>query len=496
VRRRLQVSSLALLAWACACAAQAHGGLWRVNGLHLDPGGSGRLVLQSFTRGIVMRERGSKSWQWLCSETFGRDSTAMANVSMTLSSDGRLWIAALTRGLLVSTSSPCRFESLQGLDGLAIRDVVRGRDRMLALALANEAMSGPALYSAAETSSSFSTLGAPLPSGFSASSLRETEQGALLVAGSLASALMLLRSDDQAAHWQTGATMTVSSQLGWDAKIVEVTRDGKIIFVLVDELEWADASASHDALYVSDDGGMSLRLLFSDGTPIGGVAIAPDGSDLMIASVGGLHRAALADALTRGQASFTKLFAEPFFGLRWSEDGLYAGRDEFSASAQAGFSLGLSRDRGQSFERVMGVCDVIPMQCAAGSEGAARCPLAFDDQGLSGGGFKQDFQETRCTTSVGAGLGDAGSAPLPSDAGSEPVDAAIYVEAATGGDADSAPPAAAAPSGPRRSANACALRPSAREDALDCALIICAAVCFGQRRSRRARSGARTGGRR
>lgn len=439
-RARPRRSMLALLVcslWVPSALARAHGGFWRAHRIHTLGDDDTVLVLQSQLRGLVATEDGGASWRWVCAEAYGRSSTNDARVGMLLTPGPHLLVAGLGSGLTVASLDLCLFEQVEDLAGHVVYDVARAKDRVLALASGAVGETGRRIFHAKLDALRFTMLGSPLPVGFAASDLyaSEAEPETLYVAGQVAGALVIARSDAAASEWRLGQPVPHGSALGWGGEILGAAGPGgNELYVLHDELEWSELQPSGDALLVSEDGGESLRVLFRNEAPIRGFALSPDGQTLLVSGLGGLYRAQRAEALRSGMAAFERISGLPHYALHWTERGLYAGIDEFGTEEGQDFGVGVSGDGGDTFQPMMSVCQITARDCVLTGAVGDQCGMVFSDQGLRGGGFKEDFLDTeRCLQPDEGGAIEAGTPEdLQHDAGaSENLDAGVEAPEST-----------------------------------------------------------------
>src|SRR5690606_29789727 len=100
-------------------------------------------------------------------------------------------------------------------------------------------------------------------------------------------------------------------------------------------------------------------------------ALSPDGSSVAAGGPGvALQVASTADFAFRAAANIQSLRC-----LTWAEQGLYACAQE----SLDGWTLARSDDRGQSFEPLWHVQDLVPLECDAATSAGAVCPRAWLD---------------------------------------------------------------------------------------------------------------------
>jgi hypothetical protein len=420
-RRGLPVLALLVCSslWNPSGPARAHGGFWRAHRIHTLADDDNVLALQSQLRGLVATDDGGASWRWVCAEAYGRSSTNDARVGMLLVPGPRLLVAGLGAGLTIASIDLCRFEQPEELTGHLVYDVARSQDRVLALASGAVGEPGRRIFHAPLDTLRFELLGSPLPTGFVAIDLyvSETQPEKLYVSGDVGGAMAIARSDATASEWQLGQAVPHDSVLGWGSEILGIAGPAATeLYVLHDELEWTEGGPSHDALLVSEDEGESLRVLFRNELAIKGFALSPDGETLLLSGEGGLYRAPRALALSLGMDAFEQVSTLPHYALHWTERGLYAGLEEFGRGQD--FGVGVSSDGGDTFQPVMSVCQVSASECVLTGPVAERCAVIFDDEGLRGGGFKEDFLDAERCLQHGEGAADAGTLDnSPSEAG-------------------------------------------------------------------------------
>jgi hypothetical protein len=228
------------------------------------------------------------------------------------------------------------------------------------------------------------------------------------------------RSDDGGETWYASAPVPVPGPPdGWTARLHGVhPTDPDRIFFWVDHIE-GSGTAEPDALWASSDGGGSWTQVHVAAGDLPGFALSPDARTLAISGPSdGLLIADLDELAASGAAGLSQVFDGRVYGLSWTDEGLYAGHDDFAAT-EPRFMVGVSRDGGHTFEPFMSICDAPPIACPPESSTATACaPLVEPTAVNPSGRYVSDFLEgPRCTESTGTVVdADAGGAVASSPA--------------------------------------------------------------------------------
>jgi MYXO-CTERM domain-containing protein len=185
---------------------------------------------------------------------------------------------------------------------------------------------------------------------------------------------IVLRSDDRGHNWQRFAFDGYGSLPLFISAIDPLNPD--LLYARIDnQADTARPTTQRqlsDHLLVSRDAGETWQTVFSLDGDLYGFALSPDGSRIATGGPGlGLYLANTRDL------DFQPAPA-PVRGLRclrWTEEGLLACGQE----TLDGWTVGLSRDEGQSFEPRWHVQDLSPLECSAASTTGAVCPAVWPD---------------------------------------------------------------------------------------------------------------------
>jgi hypothetical protein len=414
----LRAAALALASvWALPRPASAHGGLFRAARILVDSRGPALVQSEYFGQASL----DAQGAHWSCAEVYGLSSFSAVHVGMALTDGGARFVASPVRGLVV-TRDGCSYQDVAATRGLTAHDVVRKSDATYVL-VSDPLSPRSTLHVrvARADSEAFEPAGVPVQGELDGSGLAVTAAGTLYVTGTTGSALAVARSADGGRSWSLGSPVPVEGDLAFGVEVaaLDPERDDTL-YVKRDEREWGASSASRDELFVSHDGGKTLTSLYRDGGPLHGFAVSPTGDTLLLAADSGLHRAARSAATVAGQGAFALVSPQPHYGLSWTSAGLFAGLDEFAPQPFLAATLGSSDDAGDHFSPLLAICAIGAAVCPSESDVGRLCGPVFSDQGLRGGGFKEDFLEgTRCRGALDAGV-EVGGALVPDAAVAAP----------------------------------------------------------------------------
>lgn len=424
-----RAARLALALALAAPAAVAHGGLWRPDEVRVDPTDDAHVVVRSDVWGFVETRDGGATWRWLCAEAAGGDSIVVQRTPFVLLPGGGLLVGAGFSGVFRASGSLCESGAAPyfadagrcgAADCLAMDIALESwsSPRALVLTAGQRAGGGYAnlIFRTPDGGATWEALPDSLPRDVFASGLAvaPTDAGTLYVTVSTVAPpieLRLLRSRDGGRSWSESA-LPLTVPVGAPPVTVRPygvsPRDRETVFL------WADADGGDgttkapDRLLVSTDGGASARVVFTAKDDLPGFAFAPDATAVFVGGTDdGLLSASLADLTGDAGGGFRIVNPEATWGLAFTRSGLLAGRQDYGGTDTRRMSLGLSRDRGASFEPALTVCDITPMQCPEGSRGARECTSLF--YGTSN--FQYDQQSLRCASADAGTPGiDAGAA--------------------------------------------------------------------------------------
>jgi hypothetical protein len=362
---RLSPACAAALAIVAASApALANGRFPAAGQAVVDPKDPAHLVVRS-TYGVLSSRDAGATWGWICEEALGMSGNE--DPSVAIASGGGL-VVGLFEGLAVARDGGCAWSIVPATKDKYVIDVSASRaapEDVIALASNGTGASSfvTQVYRSKDGGASWSQLGADLPASLLGLTLDAAPSASarLYVSGVVAAPEnvgALFRSDDGGATWSKQPIPgTDGTHLPYIAAIDPKSPD--TVFVRV-------STGGDDVALVTRDGGASFTTFHTAKGSLLAFAIAPDGSEVLL---GGDK-----DGLWRGPT--TTLALEQVASIRarclaWADDAVYACGDEFAD----GFTLGRSKDRGQTFTAAMhlgGVCG--PLGCPAGTTVATTCP--------------------------------------------------------------------------------------------------------------------------
>lgn len=420
--------SLALLLGALPSLARANGRMPGANDMLPDPRDPERFVLRA-TFGVVQSFDGGKSWQWICEQVIGT-SGVIADPPTALVADGTLVLLPPTGGALLSRDRGCAWasapEPLAGQRGVDLTldpsDAAHLLVLMSTLDKVDEAGFGVYRNLLIETRDSGNTwqVLSDLPSDFEAETVEmaASDRSRLYVSGTASKNPRLgivLRSENSGASW-TQSSLDLPAGTG-----------SLLISAIHPELPdrlWLRVPARGDTsgvlparLYLSDDKGQSFHMLASTQHGMFGFALSPDGAQLAYGGPSDGLYLGPAD----GSGEFSKVNSLGIRCLRWTASGdLYAcGTEPTNA-----FSLGVSRDRGASFEKLYALTETCPQACAEESSSSSICqdawqttrPLLRASEGLCEAPWSASPMDAVKAEPTEAGANDPATQPSERDA--------------------------------------------------------------------------------
>ena len=356
-------------AWALALAAgalapfeaSANGRFPNAGQLVTQPGAPATIMVQA-TYG-VLRATDAVSFEWVCEQAVGYGGEQ--DPAIALAGDGTMFVAAF-EGLSVSHDGGCTWALASGpLEGESTPDVTVDRSDPARVYAVTSTSAGGGFHVVVARSTdagrSFEAL-AELPSDLLALTVEvaPSDPDRVYVSGLAGDTFtpVIERSDDG------GVTFT-RSELGLGvvgAPFVSGVdpSDPDRLYLRVDV-------EGDDALFVSDDGGVTATLAVTGVGDMLGFALSPDGQTV---AIGGPQLGVrTAPAATLAFTDGARIEARC---LHYNAEGLYA-----CAPPSEGFVVGLSRDDGATFEPVLLASDVAPLACAPETDTGALCPAEW-----------------------------------------------------------------------------------------------------------------------
>lgn len=349
-------------------AASANGRYPAAGQVAVDPSNSAHVVVRA-TYGLLSTTDKGGTWGWICEGAvgFGGNEDPMVGVT----TDGTV-LAGLFNGLTASHDKGCTWEFAGGdLAGKYATDLsVEKVDPSRAVAITSNGVSAnqflTQLWESVDNGATWTQAGVDLPSEFLGLNVdvAPSDTSRVYVSGRYGAPLYpgaLLRSPDRGKTWEKlDIPGSDDSHLPY-LSAVDPSNPGTLYLRLDGD--------PVDALLVSNDGGDSWSTAFESTGSLYGFALSPDGSTVYIG--GGK------DGLWRAPAStlaFQKVSAIQVRCLYATDEGLYACGDEF----QDGFTVGLSKDEGATFQPFMHLgAPCGPLECGAGTTVPAKCSDAW-----------------------------------------------------------------------------------------------------------------------
>jgi hypothetical protein len=416
------LSLLVAAALGSAGSASAHGGKLRAFEILNNRARPEEFIVRSDAWGFFHSQDAGKTWQWSCSVPYRVRTAETQHVNMSLTPGGRLIVASGFEGVYY-TDDLCTWSRATGMepalpdggDVLLVPDakvladgtvlsltstgigqgvqnhLLKSRDGGASFSLAKDLQTPDlALYSIAQAPSDPNRL-------YVLGVVIGEQKGAIL------------RSKDGGATFdRMDAPWLDEPRLSPRIHAVHPTNPDWV-FVWLDVPEKVNEN-SPDEIWASGNGGESWVPAMMGRGDLPGLAFSPDGKTVVVGGVlDGAWRGSVADLVEKGESALTQVNPLATWGLFWNGDGLYAGKDNFTArGTPETFTMGISQDEGTSFKELLGICDLQFSYCPSGTQGHDLC---VEDWETPAGGFKQDFwvNSERCEDTPDAGTRDAGT---------------------------------------------------------------------------------------
>ena len=362
--------ALALLLTVLPLKAAANGRMPGANDVVFDPSDPQHSLLRA-TFGVLQSFDSGKSWQWLCEQSIGT-SGVVADPPIAILSDGTIVVLPPTGGALLSRNAGCSWRHAapplsaeRGVD-LTLDPSDPAHLLVLTSTLDDVDDAGFGTYrnlliETRDSGRAWRVL-ASLPTDFEAETVEiaPSDRARIYLSGTASTNPRLgivLCSEDGGASW---TRRTLDLPAGTGSLLISA-----VDHRLADRL-WLRAPGRGDTLgllptrlYVSDDKGQSARIIASTRRGMLGFALSPDGTQL---AYGGPSDG-LYVGPSDGSAELAHVSSSGVRCLRWHEsETLYACGTEPTDS----FSLGISHDRGASFDTLYALALTCPQACAAG----------------------------------------------------------------------------------------------------------------------------------
>lgn len=379
---QLAVVCLSLLV---SSVAHAHGAFPEGRQLIADPTKGQRLWLRT-TYGILLSEDRGTTWSWICYEAPGY--VPVEEPTFVVTGNGTL-MGAVFDGLR-RTKDGCAWETVSDAlaktaTGLAVDPA--DPNHVWALLSGGDGSGGfdNQLWESTTAGDDFTLVGAPYgkealllslvvapsdPNRLYVSGLFATPPSSTLTSG-------VLTSKDAGKTWQRTDLDAPPGTAFFIAAVDPAQPDS--VYVRFETLNTTMAETSESWVMFSSDGGQTFTEILRKKAILFAFTFTPDGSRVM-AGFGdpkGAINVEQADlglwAASPGTANFQQIHAAHIGCLSFVGAELYACTSQF----QDGFELGRSTDEGATFEAVMELGHVSPLQCPAGTITGDKCQIPW-----------------------------------------------------------------------------------------------------------------------
>jgi hypothetical protein len=356
---------LAGLAWSgLESEARANGRFPAAGMLVAQPNDPSHLVLRA-TYGLLFSSDGGASWDWLCESPVGYGGAE--DPSVVLTGSGAVLVGTF-KGMQRSADRGCTWSRDSKLPASIVDMTTRpsAPDRVYALSClySKAGDAGPLfdseLFVSDDAGEHWVSRGALDPTVlYDGIEVAPSDPKRVYLSGIHSRGKdttgALLVSNDDGRHWAEHPVAFGPSDRGVYVAGVD-PHDANLVYVRT-------SGPETNRLTVSDDGGKSSRVIYTDAA-LQGFALADDGATVYAGSAkGGLARA------SRGEYRFEKAWAKGVQCLTSVGSELWA-----CTPTSTGFVVGASRDRGDTFGSKLTLAGMRgPLQGCAGANAAAQC---------------------------------------------------------------------------------------------------------------------------
>jgi hypothetical protein len=427
----ISAGRVAVVAQLCIAAAVvltpatalANGRYPRAERLIEDPSDPRHLLLAATYGLLTTADRGAH-WYLVCEAEFARDPTYSGDPLVELVAAGATLVDVLT--FIGRSPDGCTWGPTLGTPGsttTTFDDFAVDRvTRSIVVAVQTSLVDGAAVISLERSDNagvSFAPIGQPLPvAEVFTVDLDPTDPTHVYATGLSADRKgVFLSSTDSGTTW---ATSVIGSTGEYDYPYIAavVPQNPNEIFVRTDSWmpdEGGVSSSANDALYYSNNGGVSFTLLIRQPAKLLGFALSPDGTTVLAGygnpilgcsvvdpSVTGIYSAPV------GGATFSQVTTASVTCLTWTAHGLYVCTDGSSSVDSVEVYDGELALEGGQPQTIMQLGDVLgPPPCC--QETAAACPWLDVCPALGA-----------CGNAVAASSCDAGGTTVDASGPSEP----------------------------------------------------------------------------
>lgn len=388
--------ALPLLCAAIAASAIASGSsLARANGVFpsaeqivVDPSDPSHVVVRT-TYGLLTTRDAGEPWDWICESAVGYSSGYHPSVAIT---EGGAVLAGLTTGVAIAGGDTCTWGLAPGIpvDAHVVDLSIEKGAPSHAVAITASGAAGPArLWASDDGGATWAQAGTDLPAGFTPLTVdvAPSDPDRVYVSAQVGTKGSLLVSPDRGATWQTFTVPSTSAEHQPYIGAIDPQNVDRV-YIRTDGVP--------GRLFVFDFGAVAFTEVFVGAGLLRGFAISPDGQTVLVGGGSDGVRRAPASTL-----SFEKVSSVATRCLTWTSEGVYTCATEFAD----GFTIGLSKDEGATFEPVMHLpCVRGPLACDAATTAGTKCPSEWPAVAIQIG-----KDECAGSTSGGSGGGASGT---------------------------------------------------------------------------------------
>lgn len=359
--RALPPIAAALAATAIALGsgpARANGVFPSAEQIVVDPSDPSHVVVRT-TYGLLTTREAGEPWDWICETAVGYSSGFHPSVALT--ENGTL-LAGVTTGVAIAPGDSCGWSLAPGLPmGALVVDLSVEKGALShAVAITASNGAGPArLWTTEDDGATWTQSGTALPAGFTPLTVdaAPSDPMRVYISAQVSTKGSLLVSPDRGQTWQTFTVPSTSAEHRPFIGAVD-PQDPDRVYIRTD--------GTPGRLFVFDYGAVTFTEVFTGAGLLRGFALSPDGQTVLVG--GGSDGIQRAPAAT---LAFEKVSAVATRCLAWTAAGVYTCATEFAD----GFTVGLSKDEGSTFEPVMHLpCVRGPLMCTPDTPVGAECP--------------------------------------------------------------------------------------------------------------------------